>query len=192
MGCSKSKHVPDQRITVNGKQDIVDYDIFVKILTVGNHGYGKTSYIRRLCKDTFEEDTSNNGKDFETKIFNIDGERVKVQIWDTSGQERFRTITSSYYRGANCVLMFLDINGSLEDVNFWRQEIHKYSSERVLIGLIVTKSDLDSPLSYEEVFEYTEEIALPFDPVCFTSAAKGENVTESMIWFLSRYVEQRN
>ena len=66
------------------------YDYLLKILIVGNSGVGKTSMTLRAINNTFATNVASTlGVDFQTKFVNISGKRVKLQIWDTSGQERF-------------------------------------------------------------------------------------------------------
>jgi hypothetical protein len=78
-----------------------DYYLF-KILIIGDSGVGKSSLLLRYADDTFTNNFNPTiGIDFKVKTIDIANMKVKLQIWDTCGQERFRTITSSYYRGAH-------------------------------------------------------------------------------------------
>lgn len=66
------------------------------------------------------------------KNIELDGRKIRMQIWDTAGQDRFRTITSSYYKGAHGIMLVFDVTDrqSFEALRFWQQEIDKYSSVR--------------------------------------------------------------
>ena len=76
-----------------------EYD---KILLMGNSGVGKSSIIQRYMKKTFEESYKCTiGVDFLMKTLEIKGKTVKLQLWDTAGQEKYKSMVSSYYRGAN-------------------------------------------------------------------------------------------
>ena len=73
----------------------------LKILIIGESGVGKSSLLLRFTDDQFDpEMAATIGVDFKVKVMNQQGNKVKLAIWDTAGQERFRTLTPSYYRGA--------------------------------------------------------------------------------------------
>eukprot|EP01084_Bolivina_argentea_P089630 161687_1 len=75
-----------------------NYDHLFKITIIGDAGVGKSSLMRRFTDDTFNESyITTIGVDFRFVIINANGKRVKLQIWDTAGKEKFKTITSSYY-----------------------------------------------------------------------------------------------
>ena len=76
----------------------------LKILIIGESGVGKSSLLLRFTDDQFDpEMAATIGVDFKVKVMNQQGNRVKLAIWDTAGQERFRTLTPSYYRGAQVI-----------------------------------------------------------------------------------------
>ena len=74
----------------------------------------------------------------------IDGRNVKLQIWDTAGQERFRTITQTYYKGANGIILCYDCTSqqSYDNVRNWMNQIEQHANPEVAKALIATKSDL--------------------------------------------------
>ena len=83
----------------------------------------------------------------------IDNKIVKLQIWDTAGQEKFRTITSSYYRGAHGIIVVYDITDrdTFGNVKNWFNEINKYAAESVNKVLVGNKADAENrQVSYEE------------------------------------------
>jgi Ras-related protein Rab-1A len=82
-----------------------DYDYLLKILLVLDSGVGKSCILLRYSDDQYVESyISIIGVDFKIRTVEIEGKIVKLQIWDTGGQERFRCITSSFYRGAHGVI----------------------------------------------------------------------------------------
>ena len=97
------------------------------------------------------------GVDFKVKNLQVDGKDVKLQIWDTAGQDRFRTITSSYYRGAQGILIVYDCTDkeSFENIKTWMNEIDKYAQESVIRLLVGNKADLAErrQVTYEEGIE---------------------------------------
>merc|ERR1712216_574849 len=80
-----------------------EYDHLFKLLLIGDSGVGKSCLLLRFADDVYQESyISTIGVDFKIKTVNLDGQTIKLQIWDTAGQGRFRTITSRYYRGVRC------------------------------------------------------------------------------------------
>ena len=98
---------------------------------------------------------SSIGVDFKTKDIIVNDKKVKLQLWDTAGHERFRTITTSYYRGAHGIATVFDLTDreTFEHVEKWMEEINKYAKENVMRFLIGNKSDLveKRQVNYEEV-----------------------------------------
>ncbi|CAM9122124.1 unnamed protein product [Lampetra planeri] len=82
-----------------------------KIIVVGDLAVGKTCLINRFCKDAFDKNyKATIGVDFEMERFEVLGVPFSLQLWDTAGQERFKCIASTYYRGAQIVIIVFDVN----------------------------------------------------------------------------------
>jgi len=84
-----------------------------KVILHGEYGVGKSSIFRRFMNDTFTEATgkkSTIGLDQCTRTMNIDGQDVKLTLWDTGGMERMSFIGSSYYRGSHAALLLYSVN----------------------------------------------------------------------------------
>jgi small GTP-binding protein len=134
-----------------------EYDHFIKVVVVGRSGVGKSAVMLRFCEDSFIESHVNTiGVDFRFKTIEVQQKKVKVQIWDTAGQEKFRTISSSYYRGADAVVLVYDITSakSLEDLkSYWIQEVEQHGLEipnMVLVGNKIDLHDLREVPSFKE------------------------------------------
>jgi len=77
------------------------YDYFQKLIVIGDSGVGKTCTLLRFCENIFQETTlATIGVDFKLKNMNINNKRIKMQIWDSAGQEKYKTVTTNYYKGS--------------------------------------------------------------------------------------------
>lgn len=119
----------------------------LKILIIGESGVGKSSLLLRFTDDTFDpEQPATIGVDFKVKTLSVDGNKAKLAIWDTAGQERFRTLTPSYYRGAQGVILVYDVSNrsSFTKLDMWLNELETYSTRIELVKMLVgNKKDKD-------------------------------------------------
>ena len=117
-----------------------------KIVLVGDTGVGKTNLLTRFSKDEFSLETKTTiGVEFATKkITTESGHVIKAQIWDTAGQDRYRAIASTYYKGAVGALLVYDITKqkSFEGVDKWLSELRDHGAENICTMLVGNKSDL--------------------------------------------------
>uniref|UniRef100_A0A8C5DI20 Ras-related protein Rab-34-like n=1 Tax=Gouania willdenowi TaxID=441366 RepID=A0A8C5DI20_GOUWI len=82
-----------------------------KVIVVGDVAVGKTCLISRFCKESFERKyKATIGVDFEMERFEVLGVPFSLQLWDTAGQERFKCIASTYYRGAQAIIVVFDLS----------------------------------------------------------------------------------
>ena len=122
------------------------YDYRFKVSLIGDFGVGKTCLFRRFVDGTYyaEESTATLGMEFTSHTFNIDRKTIRLDMWDTSGQERYRSMTASYFRGADGIAIFYDVTNkeSFINVKKWVDEIDKHGHGDCVKILIGTKSDL--------------------------------------------------
>ncbi|XP_051555666.1 ras-related protein Rab-18-B isoform X2 [Myxocyprinus asiaticus] len=120
----------------------------LKILIIGESGVGKSSLLLRFTDDTFDPELAATiGVDFKVKTIAIDGNRAKLAIWDTAGQERFRTLTPSYYRGAQGVILVYDVTkrDTFTKLENWLNELETYCTRNDLVKMLVgNKIDKDN------------------------------------------------
>lgn len=124
-----------------------DYDYIFKILLIGNSAVGKSSLLMRFAEDIFSESfLPTIGVDFKIRTLEAAGSKVKLQMWDTAGQEKFKSILTSYYKGTHGVLLVFDITDkqSFADVQLWMSEVEKYGRENVVKILVGNKKDLEA------------------------------------------------
>jgi Ras-related protein Rab-1A len=121
-----------------------EYDYLAKILIIGDARSGKSALFLSFAENKFHDTyIPTIGVDFKLRIMEIYNKRVKLQMWDTAGEERFRTITSSYYRGAHGIAIVFNVRDRQSFVNIdqWKHEITRYASESVNVILIGTQID---------------------------------------------------
>ncbi|CAK8534995.1 unnamed protein product [Lathyrus sativus] len=138
------------------------------------------------CRDDsyIESYISTIGVDFKIRTVEQDGKTIKLQIWDIAGQERFRTITSSYYRGAHGIIIVYDVTDeeSFNNVKQWLSEIDRYASDNVNKLLVGNKSDLTANrvVSYDTAKEFADQIGIPFMETSAKNATNVEGVLMAM------------
>ena len=154
----------------------------LKLLTLGESQVGKSSILFRYSDNKFLlTKAATIGIDMKSKIIKSGNEKIKVSIYDTAGQERFRSIIKSYYKGANGVLLVYDITkrDTFKKLDFWLEDLKKNSDDidNLFIFLVGNKSDLEEnrEVSVEEANEFAKNKKLPYLEV---SAKSGKNVKE--------------
>lgn len=161
-----------------------DFEYIFKYIIIGDSSVGKSSLISSLMNGSFKKEyTTTIGVDFASKMIVIGDNLVKIQIWDTAGQEAFKSITKSYYRGAIGCLIVFDITSikSFENVKTWLFDVnHSNRSDKRQIMIIgnkkdlekyraVSKQEIDNLLSTLENVKYFETSAYDIESVdkCF-------------------------
>ena len=169
------------------------YDYIFKLILIGSSGVGKSSILKRYIQKIFEEEyTCTIGVDFFMKSLNISNKSIKLQLWDTAGTEKFKSITTGYYRGANAAFVVFDLTykSSFESVSEWIQNYYKYSnpdSEKYVI-LIGNKSDLKEKreISEEEIYDFAKNNKIKYFE---TSAKNGENIDECFYFIAEKLMK---
>jgi small GTP-binding protein len=165
------------------------HDFMFKLLIVGESGVGKTCLLLRFADNLFEDDfLSTIGVDFKVKEIVSDGKRIKLQIWDSAGQERFRNITSSYYRNCSGIIIVYDVTrkDSFDKVTDWITEVRKFVPSVPLI-VVGNKCDReDRQVSTEEGQALGEAQGLIF---LETSAKANTNIENAFQELSKKLVE---
>lgn len=122
-----------------------------KILLIGDSGTGKSSLLLRYTDDAWQPQTPTVGVDFRAKHVLHADSRYRLSIWDTAGQERFRTLTASYYRGAQACLLVYDVGSlaSFAHLAVWIDELELYASQHIVRVIVGCKCDCKRAVSRE-------------------------------------------
>ena len=139
----------------------------LKISIIGDSSIGKSCLIYRYIENFFDTySLPTVGIDFYTKRIIVDDENYKLHIFDLAGQERFRSIVTSYYRQNHGIILAFDITNkeSFDNLKRWVAEIDKYSDLNVSIILVGTKLDLQSKreISVEQASEYAKDLRVNY------------------------------
>ena len=158
-------------------------DIVYKVLLLGDSSVGKTCFLLRYCDKTFQDaHLSTIGLDYRLKSMTLKNKKnIKLQIWDTAGQDRFRAITKNYYKGANGIILIYDVTNlqTFENVKNWITQIREEANKNVVIFLAGNKADLPEEsraVQKEDGQKMAEEYNIPFQE---TSAKEGININET-------------
>lgn len=119
-------------------------DLKFKIVIVGDSGVGKTCFLISFVKESYHaEYKATIGIDFATKLIEIDEKLVRLQIWDTAGQEKYRTLTSNYFKGVDAVIMIYDVTriSTFENISYWSKVVKEKTSEGTIVALVANMID---------------------------------------------------
>mmetsp|Transcript_90791 Transcript_90791/g.126115 ORF Transcript_90791/g.126115 Transcript_90791/m.126115 type:complete len:180 (-) Transcript_90791:438-977(-) len=163
-----------------------DFDYLYKVLLIGDVSVGKTTFLTRYIKSyTNKNQAPTLGVEYQTKCIILkNGTVIKAQIWDTSGSEKYKSITTAHYRKSVGALLFYDVTdyNTFKDTLNWLREIKDHTDDGIVIMLIGNKADLvkEDPskrkVSIEEANEFANKYNLLFME---TSAKTGDNVKEA-------------
>ena len=148
-----------------------------KVVFIGNPTAGKTSLLNRICNDKFLPNyDSTIGVDFFTKTLFYNETIFKLQLWDSAGQEKYRSLIPSYIRGASIIFLVYDLNHheSFDAISNWLGFVNQYTNkDQVKLILIGNKKDLERKVTYNEGETLAKKEGMLFFE---TSAKTGEGV----------------
>ena len=151
-----------------------------KLIVVGDINTGKSSILNRFTKNVFEEHyQSTIGLDFISKNYTIHNQEVRLVLYDTAGQEKFRSLIPMYIREAQIILLIYDISNknSFDSIPKWFSDILNVKDDEAVFGLIGNKNDLNDKreVTYEEGKKLADEKNIIFEEI---SAKTGNNINE--------------
>ena len=168
--------------------DFGQYDLSFKIIVIGDSGVGKSCLTNKATNNIFEENY-NATVGFEFFTFNIKmfNKIIKLQIWDTCGQELYRSLITNFYRNSSLAIIVYAINSktSYENIEMWLKELRTHSNPDAKVFLIGNKADLEKErvISIEEGEKFKEQNKLHF----FTEASAKTGLNAQKIFVQAAY-----
>ena len=204
MGCNnptpsqKDNNKEDSTLRIKQTSKEVEKEkkiLEAKIVLLGDVSVGKTSIASRYCKNSFNEHHINTigGAYQQQKVVLNNGSMVKLHIWDTSGQERFRAMTNLYYRDAQVAILTYDITNesSFASIDFWIEELKfKVENENMILCLVGNKSDVtqdERKVSKDKAKNFAQENNMIFYE---TSAKTGDGIKDLFVTIANKIYEQ--
>ena len=136
----------------------LDNKINIKLIILGDSGVGKSSIIQRYYSDSFNENLQITLKaNFLEKEIIINNQKINLELWDTAGQEKYRSLTQIFVKNSKIIIFAYSVTSlkSFESLNFWYEFVQKEIRQNTILGLAGNKTDLIFENNYEE--EVSEE-----------------------------------
>ena len=164
----------------------------IKITLLGNPGVDKTKIISRYIDDVYEENnTPNIGANYSEKIINKNGKEYELNIWDTSGQEKFHALGKHFYKDAYIIILVYDITSqeSLEHLKtIWYPDLLKYGEKYTILAVVGNNSHLyesDNLVDENCAKDFAKEIGATF---MLVSAKTGEGINKLFDTLVDRFL----
>ena len=156
-----------------------------KVIVLGDFNTGKSSIIHRYCYNSFDYlDNHTVGMDIGCKTIDVDDEKVNIRIWDTSGQETYKSLISSYFKDVDGVVVVFSFDDHLskENINYWLSEFKKKNEKDIPIVILGNKLDL--PVTSVEMsnFDY---------PCIYTSAKTGRGIDRAFNLLINEMIKNK-
>ena len=135
----------------------------IKLIIVGSVNVGKTSLLTRYATGSFQNIVkSTSNASFISKFKTVDNQNYEIKLWDTAGQEKYRSLTKIFIKDAKIALLVYAIDdlNSFNDLNMWLKIIKDINSDNLILGIAANKADLykNSKVSDEQGKKYAKEI----------------------------------
>ena len=158
----------------------INFNYLLKYVIIGDSGVGKSNILLRYMNGTFSEEfKATIGVEFGAQNIEVNNRIYRIQVWDTAGQENFRSIARAYYKNSVCACIVYDITNrnSFNSVQDWINDCTKQTSKSILLILIGNKNDLNDKreVQYEEGEEFARRRNMIF---LETSAKNGSNIND--------------
>ncbi len=171
----------DPEVKLLNESQISQSDNFInfKLIIIGDAGVGKSSILKRAVKNIFEESyQATIGFEFLLMHFQVNDLKIKFQIWDTCGQEMYRSLVQGFYHNTSLALLVYDINKkpTFESLDIWLKDLKQHTEQDLPVFIVGNKNDLDRNVTDEEAKEFKKVNNIVYFAEC--SAKRGYNVKE--------------
>ena len=158
----------------------INFNYLFKYIIIGDAAVGKSNILLRYAHGQFKDEYQLTiGVEFGAKNIKIKDKIYRIQIWDTAGQENFRSITRAYYKNSVCALVVYDITNkeSFSNISSWIEDCKNQSPKSIFMVLVGNKSDLNDKreVSYDDGKDLAEKNNMLFFE---TSAKNGDNIED--------------
>ena len=164
-----------------------------KIVFLGNSSVGKTSLISQFLCSKIQDSAPTIAIDFLTTSYEINGKQIKLQVWDTAGQEKFRSIVGNYVRNTFLALIVFsfDDSNSLDRLESWIEDfVYVYNSKNeVKLMIVGNKTDINS-IKLEEDKEKARKLAEKYNSIFVTSSALAKEGIKDMVDGINKLIEE--
>lgn len=165
----------------------------VKLITLGDTNAGKSCIIHYFIEKEFINMQNTVGVDFYAKTIDYKGNSIKVQIYDTSGQEKFKTISANYYKRADGILLVFDLTRkeTFSNIEFWIKEMKEQMDiDKIGLVLLGNKSDLveEKQVTPREGNTLAQQLNTKYYE---TSAKNGNNIDESINYLIDEIIKKK-
>ena len=174
-----------------------EYEDVPKLVVMGDSGVGKTCLIDRFIGKDFNSNTeSSQGANYVTKTIKMPeiGKSITINIWDTVGQEKYRSLQRIFYKHAKMAILVYDITHkkSFDEIkNWWYKDVKEHGDPNIIIGIAGNKSDrfIDQYVSEQEGRQFAESVGAAFR---LTSAENCNGINELFKDVGRKYLELSN
>ena len=169
----------DPKIELLNDSQVSQGDNFInfKIIIIGDSGVGKSSLLKRAVQNRFDGSyQATIGFEFLLMHFKVNDLKIKLQIWDTCGQEMYRSLVQGFYRNTSLAIIVYDISSkkSYEGLDIWLKDLRQHTEENIPVFIIGNKMDLERQVSAEDAKIFAVSNRTIFFTEC--SAKTGEKV----------------
>ena len=169
-----------------------EYEFIIKILIIGDSTVGKTNFVYKFSEDKFRENYfASTGIELKTTSIQIDGKSIKIQLWDTAGQEKYRAMIKNLYLKSQGIIILFDITNETSFINLknWMSQIKESCGEDIPILLVGNKIDLEDNrvINKERAMEYANNENIEYIEV---SSKTGENINKALTSLLQKILKR--
>ena len=163
-----------------------------KVVLLGDSGVGKTCIISRYISGAFDQNSpTTNGASYASKIVEIANKTVSLDIWDTAGQEKYKSLTKFFYKDAKVAILVYDITQKESFNNmkqYWYEQLKEFGSKDIIIGVAGNKCDMyeKEEVNENEGKEFAEQVGAFFE---MTSAKNNTGINDLFMNAAQRFFD---